>query len=53
MDLSNISREAMMAEQNGDFKAHQDTFDSVMSMIKWGTAATIVIVAIVVMLIAS
>ena len=39
--------------QNGDIKTHQETFDSVMGMIKWGTVATVIIVAGVVMLIAS
>ena len=39
--------------QNGDIKSQQATFDGVMAMIKWGTVATVVIVAGVVMLIAS
>jgi hypothetical protein len=38
---------------HGDIKAHQQTFDGVMSMIKWGAIVTVIIVACVVMLIAS
>ena len=39
--------------QNGDIKSHQETFDSVMGMMKWGTVATVIVVVVVVMLIAS
>jgi Bacterial aa3 type cytochrome c oxidase subunit IV len=38
---------------NGDFKAHEETFSGVMNMLKWGTVATVIIVAFVVFLIAS
>ncbi|MFM9852350.1 MAG: aa3-type cytochrome c oxidase subunit IV [Sphingomonadaceae bacterium] len=38
---------------HGDFKAHQETFEGVVSMIKWGTIATVIVVAFVIMLIAS
>jgi Bacterial aa3 type cytochrome c oxidase subunit IV len=38
---------------HGDIKPHQETFDAVVSMIKWGTIATVIIVAIVVVLLAS
>ena len=37
----------------GEFKAHQETFHGVMNMLKWGTVATILVVALVVFLIAS
>ncbi len=38
---------------NGDYKAHEETFSSVMNILKWGTIATVIIVALVVFLIAS
>ncbi len=37
---------------DSDFKAHQDTFNGVMVMIKWGAAATVLITALVIFLIA-
>ena len=37
----------------GDFKAHKDTFNGVMVMIKWGAVATVLTTALVIFLIAS
>jgi hypothetical protein len=36
---------------NGDMKAHNETYASVMNLLKWGTAATLIIGAIVIVLI--
>jgi Bacterial aa3 type cytochrome c oxidase subunit IV len=41
----------MMATDN--IKPHQETYSSVMSMLKWGTVAVLIITAVVVLLIAS
>jgi hypothetical protein len=38
---------------NGDLKAHEQTYSSVMTMLKWGSLSTFIIGAIVVLLIAS
>lgn len=38
---------------NGDMKAHRETYESVMSLLKWGTVGTFIIGAIVVVLIGS
>jgi hypothetical protein len=38
---------------NGDMKAHQETYDGVMSFLKWGALATFVVGAIVIVLIGS
>jgi Bacterial aa3 type cytochrome c oxidase subunit IV len=37
----------------GDMKAHDQTYGSVMSMLKWGTVATAIVAVIVVLLIAN
>ena len=36
---------------NGDMKAHSETYESVMSLLKWGAIGTFIIGAIVVVLI--
>jgi hypothetical protein len=41
-----------MASGN-DMKAHEQTYSGVMSMLKWGTALTVVIAAIVILVIAT
>ena len=38
--------------QNGDMKAHERTYEGVISLLKWGTALAAVITLIVVLLIA-
>ncbi|HEV2568171.1 MAG TPA: aa3-type cytochrome c oxidase subunit IV [Sphingomonas sp.] len=38
--------------QNGDLKAHQQTYSGFTALLKWGTAATAVVAIIVVFLIA-
>ena len=38
---------------NGDMKAHRETYDSVMSLLKWGSVGVFIIGAIVVVLIGS
>jgi hypothetical protein len=37
---------------HGDINTHQATFEAVVSMIKWGTIATVIVVAFVIILIA-
>ncbi len=41
-----------MAE-NGDIKAHSDTYQGFLTLLKWGTAATLIAAAIVVFVIAN
>ncbi|MFL0412407.1 aa3-type cytochrome c oxidase subunit IV [uncultured Sphingomonas sp.] len=44
-----------MADQGanpGDIKAHVSTYEGVMSLLKWGTVASVILVAIVIWLIA-
>lgn len=41
-----------MAE-TGDFKMHSETYSGFLNMMKWGGAATIVVTALVIILIAS
>lgn len=38
---------------NGDMKAHQETYAGVMNLLKWGTVASFLVGAIVVLLIAN
>lgn len=38
---------------NNDMKAHNETFSGVMSLLKWGTIASALLAAVVVILIAS
>lgn len=38
---------------NGDMKAHRETYEGVMSLLKWGSVATFIVGAIVVVLIGS
>lgn len=38
---------------NGDMKAHQETYLGVMNLLKWGTAAALLVGAIVILLIAN
>ncbi|MBL0001338.1 MAG: aa3-type cytochrome c oxidase subunit IV [Sphingomonadales bacterium] len=38
---------------NGDMKAHRETYEGVMSLLKWGALASFVVGAIVVLLIGS
>lgn len=38
---------------NGDMKAHRETYEIVMSLLKWGTVGTSIIGAIIIVLIGS
>ncbi len=38
---------------NGDMKAHQETYASIMTMLKWGTIVSFLVGMLVVVLIAS
>lgn len=38
---------------NSDMKAHRETYESVMSLLKWGAVASFIVGAIVVVLIGS
>lgn len=38
---------------NGDMKAHRETYDSVMNLLKWGSVGVFIIGAIVIVLIGS
>lgn len=38
---------------NGDLKAHEQTYEGVMGMLKWGTVACFALAALVVLLIAT
>ena len=38
---------------NGDMKAHQETYDGVMNLLKWGGVAAFIVGAIVIVLIGS
>lgn len=38
---------------NGDMKAHQQTYDGFVGLLKWGTIASALVVALVVYLLAS
>ena len=38
---------------NGDMKAHQETYAGVMALLKWGTAASLLVTAIILVLISS
>ena len=40
-------------DRQNDLAAHSDTYLSVMSMLKWGTVASAIVAAVVVLLIAS
>jgi hypothetical protein len=42
----------VMADNAGDMKAHRETYDLVMGLLKWGTVASFLIGALVVVLIA-
>ncbi|HMO68820.1 MAG TPA: aa3-type cytochrome c oxidase subunit IV [Novosphingobium sp.] len=42
-----------MASDNSNMKAHAETYDGFLGMLKWGTIATVIIVAFVIGLIAS
>lgn len=42
-----------MAQQQGDMKAHEATYHSVINWLKWGTVACAILAAIVIYLIAS
>lgn len=39
-------------ENHGDLRAHQETYSGVMSLLKWGTVASAIVTAIVILLIA-
>lgn len=38
---------------NGDMKAHRETYEGVMSLLKWGTVACALVGMVVILLIAS
>jgi hypothetical protein len=38
---------------NSNFKAHSETYESVMTMLKWGTVACVIVGALVVTIIAT
>jgi len=40
------------SENRGDLRAHQETYSGVMSLLKWGTVASAIVAAIVILLIA-
>jgi len=42
-----------MAAEHGDIKAHEQTYDGFVSLIKWGSIASFLVVALVVWLLAS
>ncbi len=37
---------------HGDMRAHQETYSGVMGMLKWGTVASAIVAALVILLIA-
>ena len=41
------------SDNQGDFRAHRDTYEGVMTFLKWGTAASALVTFVVVLLIAS
>lgn len=41
------------SDNQGDFRAHRETYESVMSLLKWGTVASAFVAFVVVLLIAS
>lgn len=40
------------SENHGDLRAHQETYSGVMNLLKWGTVASAIVAAIVILLIA-
>ena len=43
----------MASDNSGDFAQHRQTYDGFMVMVKWGTAAAVIVAAVVIALIAS
>jgi Bacterial aa3 type cytochrome c oxidase subunit IV len=41
------------SDNQNDFRAHKDTYEGVMSLLKWGTVASAFVTFVVVLLIAS
>jgi hypothetical protein len=42
-----------MAASDNDMRAHRETYDGVMSLLKWGTVLSAIVTAIVVFILAS
>ena len=51
--ISNFGIKGKDMAGNGDMKAHRETYEGVMSLLKWGALASFVVGAIVVVLIGS
>jgi hypothetical protein len=52
-DRQNQSLKGIFMATGNDMNAHNQTYSGVMSLLKWGTAASVVVTIIVVLVIAS